>query len=70
MVDVLRTVDDDVFSIITPQRRLTAAKLVLTTGGQSYPGCGTTGDGYTWAAQFGHAVIPPRPALVPLTDPQ
>ena len=42
--------DDDVFSIITPQRRLTAAKLVVTTGGQSYPGCGTTGDGYAWAS--------------------
>jgi predicted Rossmann fold flavoprotein len=66
VVDVLRTVDDGVFSIITPQHRLTAAKLVLTTGGQSYPRCGTTGDGYAWAAQFGHRVIPPRPSLVPL----
>src|SRR5207249_11539999 len=38
-----------------------------TTGGQSYPGSGTTGDGYRIAARFGHTIVPPRPALVPLT---
>src|SRR5262249_21362346 len=37
-----------------------------TTGGRSYPGSGTTGDGYAIAAQFGHAIVPPRPALVPV----
>ena len=40
--------------------------MILTTGGQSYPGCGTTGDGYAWAKHLGHKIIPPRPALVPL----
>ena len=45
---------------------MTADKLILTPGGQSYPGCGTTGDGYGWAAALGHKVISPRPALVPL----
>ncbi|MCI0357991.1 MAG: NAD(P)/FAD-dependent oxidoreductase [Planctomycetaceae bacterium] len=45
-----------------------AAKLILTTGGQSYPGSGTTGDGYGWAAALGHMIVPPRPALVPLTS--
>jgi predicted Rossmann fold flavoprotein len=30
-------------------------------------GCGTTGDGYAFAAAFGHTVTPTRPALVPLT---
>src|SRR5207237_290608 len=52
--------------VTTPARTLTAAKVVLTTGGRSYPGCGTTGDGYTWTARLGHTIIPPRPALVPL----
>ncbi|MDB5389206.1 MAG: hypothetical protein JWM11_4852 [Planctomycetaceae bacterium] len=46
-----------------------AANLILTTGGKSYPGCGTTGDGYVWASQLGHAIVPPRPALVPLVSP-
>ena len=43
------------------------AKIILTTGGQSYPGSGTTGDGYAWSAAHGHTIVPPRPALVPLT---
>src|SRR5207249_1198544 len=34
---------------------------------QSYPGSGTTGDGYTLAARLGHTIVPPRPALVPIT---
>jgi predicted Rossmann fold flavoprotein len=54
------------FAIRTPQRTLTARRLVLTTGGQSYPGSGTTGDGYGFAANFGHTIVPPRPALVPI----
>ncbi len=41
--------------------------MVITTGGQSYPGCGTTGDGYRFATKLGHSLIPPRPALVPVT---
>lgn len=54
------------FRLTTPQRTLTTARLVLTPGGKSYPGCGTSGDGYAWAATLGHTVVPPRPALVPL----
>jgi predicted flavoprotein YhiN len=42
-------------------------KVIVTVGGQSYPGSGTTGDGYAWAARFGHTIVPPRPALAPLT---
>jgi predicted Rossmann fold flavoprotein len=52
----------------TARRTLQAAKVVLTVGGQSYPGCGTTGDGYAWAKALGHTIVPPRPALVPLTS--
>ncbi len=57
----------DGWAVTTPQRVLPSAKVILTTGGQSYPGSGTTGDGYRLAAQFGHTIVPPRPALVPLT---
>ncbi|HEY3787877.1 MAG TPA: NAD(P)/FAD-dependent oxidoreductase [Urbifossiella sp.] len=55
------------FQIRTPQREVTCEHLLITTGGKSYPGCGTTGDGYAWAQQFGHTIRPTRPALVPLT---
>ena len=58
---------DGGFRLTTPHRTLLAERVILTTGGQSYPGCGTTGDGYRWAAQLGHTIIPPRPALVPVT---
>jgi predicted Rossmann fold flavoprotein len=55
------------FRLTTPHRVITARRVILTTGGQSYPGCGTTGDGYSLAAALGHSIVPPRPALVPLT---
>src|SRR5262249_1710093 len=55
------------FLLNTPRRRLTTRRLLITTGGQSYPGSGTTGDGYGWAAKLGHTIVPPRPALTPIT---
>ena len=58
--------DSSGFRLVTPRRTIQAANLLLTTGGRSYPGCGTTGDGYAWSAAWGHTIVPPRPALVPL----
>lgn len=54
------------FRVATAAGEFQAASLIVTTGGQSYPGCGTTGDGYPWAKRLGHRIVPPRPALVPL----
>jgi predicted Rossmann fold flavoprotein len=54
------------FGLQTALRTLQCQKVIVTTGGKSYPGCGTTGDGYALAAQFGHTIVRPRPALVPL----
>jgi hypothetical protein len=52
--------------VVTARRTLAAPRVLIATGGMSYPGCGTTGDGYRWAAALGHTVVPPRPALVPV----
>ena len=41
-------------------------KLVLCTGGLSYPGTGSTGDGHKMAAKAGHSITEIRPSLVPL----
>ncbi len=67
VVEVRRAAEDQGFSVHTAHGQHATAKLLLTTGGQSYPGCGTTGDGYAWAAGFGHTIVPPRPSLVPVT---
>lgn len=43
-----------------------ADKVILSTGGLSYPSTGSTGDGLEWARHTGHSVVECRPALVPL----
>ena len=43
-----------------------ADAVILATGGASYPGTGSTGDGYRLAEAIGHTIVPIRPALVPL----
>ena len=43
-----------------------ARRVVIATGGVSYPTSGTRGDGYRWAARFGHTIVKPRPAIVAL----
>lgn len=45
---------------------LEADRVILATGGLSYPRTGSTGDGYAMAAEAGHNIVPPRPSLVPL----
>ena len=45
---------------------LTASRVVVSTGGSSYPATGTTGDGWPWLARLGHSVVPLRAALAPL----
>ena len=41
-------------------------KIILATGGLSYPKTGATGDGYAWAKKLGHTIIEPIPALTPI----
>lgn len=67
VVSLTKSNEGNGFVVETNKRVLHAAKIILTTGGKSYPGSGTTGDGYAWAAVLGHTIIPPRPALVPVT---
>jgi len=57
---------DDGFCVETNQGAFAAKQLAIATGGMSYPKTGSTGDGYRWAEQFGHRIVPPRPALTPV----
>jgi len=43
-----------------------ANKLIIATGGVTYPVTGSTGDGYKFAKSLGHAINEPKPSLVPL----
>ncbi len=48
--------------------RYEAGAVVVATGGVSYPATGSTGDGYRFAKQAGHTIVPPRGSLVPLVS--
>ena len=52
--------------ILRKSQEIFAKNYVITTGGKSYPGTGSTGDGYKWTEKLGHTVTKLRPALVPL----
>lgn len=58
--------DGRVTGVQTDSQHHPADAVVLATGGVSYPGTGSTGDGYAMAAALGHTIVPPRGSLVPL----
>jgi len=47
-------------------REILAKNYIFCPGGKSFPGTGSTGDGYKWAKEMGHTLTKLRPALVPL----
>ena len=53
-------------TLATNKEKYTCDKLIIATGGKSYPGTGSKGDGYKFASMLGHNIISPRPALVPI----
>lgn len=57
------------FLLASTHGPLTATSLVVATGGLTVPKIGATPFAYRLAEQFGLAVVPPRPALVPLALP-
>lgn len=70
-------VDSPVKCLIVEEGRVTGVKteagktyscdkVILATGGKSYPTTGSTGDGYKIAKMVGHTIVEPKPSLVPL----
>lgn len=47
-------------------KKIECNKIIIATGGASYPLTGSTGDGYRFAEILGHKIIPPYPSLIPL----
>ena len=55
-----------VIGVETKQGKIEADKIILATGGKSYPLKGSTGDGYRLAKELGHTITDIKPSLVPL----
>ena len=51
---------------LSDKREIAADRVIIATGGLSYPATGSTGDGYKMAKMLGHTVTPLRPSLVPI----
>ena len=70
VIEVRAEEDGSGFTVRTATDSIRAARVIVAVGGQSYPGAGTCGDGYGVARGFGHSIVEPRPALVPIrVDP-
>lgn len=72
-VTEILTLGDKVFGVRYVNKRGFARKeecacVIVTTGGMSYPGTGSTGDGYLFASDLGHTIEPVRPSLTPLVS--
>ena len=69
VIDVVRMPADATpggFRVVTDRGDLTAAAVVLATGGQSLPKSGSDGAGFAIARRLGHTIVPTTPALAPL----
>lgn len=59
--------DDRVVGVkLGNHKEIKADAVIVATGGRSYPGTGSNGDGYRLAEEAGHTLVPTRPALVPI----
>ncbi len=58
--------DGNFFAVHVADEVIFAKKMIIATGGLSWPQTGSTGDGYRFAQELGHHVTEPRASLVPL----
>ena len=64
--DILIDNDNKAIGVMTNNEKIKADKIILATGGKSYPLTGSTGDGYKFAKKLGHTITELKPSLVPL----
>jgi len=65
-VEKILTQNDQVTAVRTDKEMIKTDKVILATGGKSYPLTGSTGDGYKIAKALGHTIVQIKPSLVPL----
>ena len=59
---------DDYITGVTVKHKgkIECSRVIVATGGASYPLTGSTGDGYKFARELGHSIVTPHPSLIPL----
>lgn len=67
-VTALKTADGELTSVVAEDTEIKCKAAILCTGGASYPGTGSTGDGYALAKRLGHTIVAPCASLVPLVS--
>ncbi len=65
-VTAVRAKDGTVHSVHTRTTQKNYDAVIVATGGLSYPLTGSTGDGYRFAQELGHTIVPVKPSLVPV----
>ena len=64
--ELLKNDENKIIGVKTNKGTIKAEKVILATGGKSYPLTGSTGDGYVLASKLGHTITRIKPSLVPL----
>ncbi len=66
--EVVQSIDKtkDQFLVQTNKTEYKASQVIISTGGQSYPSTGSTGDGYQFSKKFDHSIVEPKPSLTPV----
>lgn len=65
-VEKILVEDGKVVGVKTADNTYSCDKVILATGGKSYPTTGSTGDGYKMAEMLGHTIVKPKASLVPI----
>ena len=58
--------NNSIRGVVVNSEEVPTSHLIIATGGKSYPKTGTTGDGFAWAKELGHTLVPLRAALAPM----
>lgn len=65
-VNIKEIKKDEIFTVISEEKTYQSKNIIIATGGLGYPTLGATGDGYTYAKEFGHEITSLHPAMMPL----
>ena len=66
VIEILKDKNNKAIGVDTNNGIIKADKIILATGGKSYPLTGSTGDGYKMVKKLGHTITELKPSLVPL----